>query len=112
MSWAGLSAQDSSYAWIRQLGGSADDVAVGMAVDSAGNTYVAGTTNSPDFPVKHAIQALPGSAPLYRVDVTGAAKIYSSGASVIVGTAISPCEPRTVYAVSPQAALRSGDLGA
>src|SRR3954454_10815264 len=32
------------------LGGSASDDAAGAAVDAAGNTYVAGTTQSPDFP--------------------------------------------------------------
>jgi uncharacterized protein (TIGR03437 family) len=33
------------------LGGSSTDVAKAIAVDAQGNVYVAGTTNSPDFPV-------------------------------------------------------------
>ena len=33
-----LFAQQSSYLWIRQLGGSQDDTAIGVAVDAAGNT--------------------------------------------------------------------------
>jgi hypothetical protein len=32
------------------LGGSGDDIATGIAVDSAGTVYVAGVTGSPDFP--------------------------------------------------------------
>jgi uncharacterized protein (TIGR03437 family) len=37
--------------WATYLGGSDQDVAVGIAVDSDGNVYVAGNTSSPDFPV-------------------------------------------------------------
>ena len=39
------------------LGGSADDAAAAVAVDSSGNTYVAGTTASPDFPAKGGLDA-------------------------------------------------------
>jgi hypothetical protein len=34
------------------LGGSRDDTANGIAVDRAGNIYIAGTTSSPDFPTQ------------------------------------------------------------
>ena len=40
------------------LGGSADDVAVGIAVDSGRDAYVVGRTTSPDFPTVGAIQAV------------------------------------------------------
>jgi hypothetical protein len=50
MAGMSLFAQESSYRWIRQLGGSQDNIAIGVAVDSEGNTYVAGSTNSPDRP--------------------------------------------------------------
>jgi hypothetical protein len=43
------------------LGGSANDEATGIAADSAGNAYVAGTTTSPDFPVKSTLQAPAGN---------------------------------------------------
>jgi Beta-propeller repeat len=39
------------------LGGSGDDVANGIAVDGAGNVFVAGTTGSRDFPTQNALQA-------------------------------------------------------
>lgn len=41
-------------AWSVRLGGSADDFPVGIALDAAGNVYLAGTTRSPDFPVRGA----------------------------------------------------------
>jgi hypothetical protein len=37
------------------LGGSGDDAAVGLAVDAAGHAFVAGVTDSTNFPVKNAL---------------------------------------------------------
>ncbi len=37
--------------YVTYLGGSYTDTAAGIAVDSTGAAYVAGTTNSPDFPI-------------------------------------------------------------
>jgi hypothetical protein len=39
------------------LGGTADDLGNGIAVDSSSNTYIAGTTLSDDFPVRNPLQA-------------------------------------------------------
>jgi beta-propeller repeat-containing protein len=41
----------TSYLFLSYLGGSDDDVAYGVAIDSTGKVYVAGQTASPDFPV-------------------------------------------------------------
>jgi hypothetical protein len=46
--------------YLTYLGGSADDGALGVAVDAAGNAYVTGFTDSPDFPVTN---SLPGGVP-------------------------------------------------
>lgn len=46
-----LNPQGTQYLYVRYLGGSVNDSANAMAVDSAGNAYVAGATTSPDFPV-------------------------------------------------------------
>ena len=46
-----LSADGSTLLYSTYLGGQNEDVAYGIAVDNAGNTYVTGTTDSPDFPV-------------------------------------------------------------
>jgi hypothetical protein len=46
-----LNPQANRYIYVRYLGGSVADFASAIAVDSAGNAYVAGYTESPDFPV-------------------------------------------------------------
>jgi uncharacterized protein (TIGR03437 family) len=45
------SSDGSQLYYATYLGGSVSDAATGLALDSAGNAYVAGVTNSPDFPV-------------------------------------------------------------
>jgi uncharacterized protein (TIGR03437 family) len=46
-----LNPQASEYLYVRYLGGSVGDYANAIAVDGAGNVYIAGSTASPDFPV-------------------------------------------------------------
>ncbi|HXS94713.1 MAG TPA: SBBP repeat-containing protein [Candidatus Limnocylindrales bacterium] len=43
------------------LGGNANDSGSAIAIDSAGNAYIAGTTFSTDFPVQHAYQNTKGA---------------------------------------------------
>ena len=61
------------------LGGSGDDQPMGIAVDGSGSAYVAGYTNSPDFPL-----ASPGSLPpnsyhvfVAKLDATGTGLVYT-----------------------------------
>jgi Ca2+-binding RTX toxin-like protein len=51
-----LSADGSALVYSTYLGGSSDDGVWGMAVDAAGNTYLAGRTESFDFPTVNAVQ--------------------------------------------------------
>jgi hypothetical protein len=53
---AELSSDGSDLVYSTYLGGSGLDVAWSIAVDPKGNAYVAGQTNSPDFPIKNAVQ--------------------------------------------------------
>lgn len=46
-----LNPQATQYLYVRYFGGSVSDSANAIAVDSAGNAYIAGITGSPDFPV-------------------------------------------------------------
>jgi hypothetical protein len=45
------------------LSGKGSDQGNGIAVDPAGNIYVAGSTTSPDFPLLNPLQSLSGQAP-------------------------------------------------
>ena len=46
-----LNADGSQLVYTTHFGGTEVDVATGIALDAAGNIYVTGATNSPDFPV-------------------------------------------------------------
>jgi Beta-propeller repeat len=52
-----INAAGSALVYSTYLGGNDDDAGVGVAVDSAGNTYVTGFTRSLDFPVVNAFQS-------------------------------------------------------
>jgi uncharacterized protein (TIGR03437 family) len=56
-----ISSDGSKLLYSTYLGGSGDDVAQTVAVDGAGNAYVAGGTNWNDFPTINAIQPIPGN---------------------------------------------------
>jgi hypothetical protein len=64
------------------LAGSSADTVAGIAVDQAGNAYVAGTTNSPDFPTQggYACNTCTHHANLFvtKLDPSGANLVYSS----------------------------------
>jgi beta-propeller repeat-containing protein/FIMAH domain-containing protein len=53
---ATLSAGGGSLEFSTYLGGSKADEATGIAIDADGNTYIAGNTQSQDFPVLHPVQ--------------------------------------------------------
>ncbi|HEX8558398.1 MAG TPA: SBBP repeat-containing protein, partial [Pyrinomonadaceae bacterium] len=63
------------------LGGSASDQANGVALDSAGNVYIAGFTASTDFPTANALQAANGGfqdAFVTKINPAGTALVYST----------------------------------
>lgn len=79
---AKVSANGSSLVYSTYLGGNSVDSGLGIAVDSAGNAYVAGFTQSSDFPTTaSAFQTtFHGSqdATLTKVDPNGASLLYST----------------------------------
>lgn len=76
-----VSAQD----YVTYLGGTGDEASgqglVGIVVDEARNIYITGSTNSPNFPTKDAVQpALAGGTDAFI------SKMSSSGASLVYST--------------------------
>lgn len=119
-----LNPQASQYLYVRYLGGSVNDSASAIAVDSTGNAYVAGVTTSPDFPVTGGNSGTAPSTGTERSFVTkpnaggdlvfsallgGSANSYAqavavnaSGQVLVSGTSVAPGFPSTpgVYSVS------------
>jgi hypothetical protein len=83
---AKLNPSGSGMAYSTYLGGSGEDFATGIAVDSAGNAYVTGLTGSPSnskhFPTKNPLQPYFGGgfydAFVAKVNPTGSALVYST----------------------------------
>jgi len=73
---------DPVLAYSTYLGGGADDAALDIAVDSAGNAYVTGFTSSIDFPTANAFQSAygGGSSDVYvtKINAAGSALVYST----------------------------------
>jgi len=88
------------------LGGSADDYAYGVAVDSAGNAYVTGATNSTNFPTVNAFQpnyagglcaTAPNTFPCYDAFV---AKLNPAGSALIYSTYLGGTGSDYGYAIA------------
>jgi Beta-propeller repeat len=71
----------STLTYSTYLGGSDDDVANGIAVDSSGNAYIAGLTSSSDFPTLNPLQTYPGTTHngfVTKLNSSGTALVYST----------------------------------
>ena len=102
-----LNGQGSALVYSTYLGGSAGDSARGIAVDSANNAYVTGSTDSLEFPL--VAGALRTRSLMYK-SIDGAAnwsndnygfgitESSSFSSTTVAGLVISPAEPSTVYA--------------
>ncbi|MES1257835.1 MAG: SBBP repeat-containing protein, partial [Acidobacteriota bacterium] len=92
---AGFSPDGGKLLFCTYLGGSGDDRAFGVAVDSANNTYVTGYTSSANFPVVGGVQTkLKGvrDAFVAKLNPAGSALVYSTylgGTGVDTGNAIA-----------------------
>lgn len=78
---AKLNAAGDGLVYSTFLGGTRDDLGLGLAVDGMGNAYVTGITYSGDFPVRDALQGRnAGSADAFvaKVNAVGSALVYST----------------------------------
>jgi hypothetical protein len=88
------------------LGGSADDAAYAIAVDGAGNAFVAGATISPDFPIKNPIPTggiisgkINPHVGLYPTDVF-VAELDPNGSNLIYSTFIGGNSGEAAYGIA------------
>ena len=121
-----LNPQATQFLYARFVGGSADDGASAIAVDSTGNAYVAGSATSSDFPVTNssnlATPPVPGSTErsfVFKLDPAGqlvfsdllggstnsfaqAVAVNAAGQVLVSGTSVAVGFPSTpgVYSVS------------
>jgi Beta-propeller repeat/Abnormal spindle-like microcephaly-assoc'd, ASPM-SPD-2-Hydin len=78
-----INADGTALVYSTYLGGSGGDHGTGIAVDSAGNAYVTGSTDSTDFPTANAFQATPPlsgfrDAFVTKINANGTALVYST----------------------------------
>jgi hypothetical protein len=93
---AKLAPDGSKLVYSTYLGGSGGDPSDALTVDSNGNAYIAGSTDSPDFPMSHPFQSEmkgTGSAYLSELSADGKELIFSTyfgegtwAESVVLGT--------------------------
>jgi uncharacterized protein (TIGR03437 family) len=120
-----LNPQATEYLYVRYVGGSINDLARAIAVDSAGDAYVAGVTTSPDFPVTNGgnlgtapttgtersfVTMLDPNGQLVFSDLLGsstdsfpqAVAVNAAGQVLVSGTSVTPGFPSTpgVYSVA------------
>ncbi len=92
---AKINASGTALLYSTYLGGGSVDAVNGIAVDSSGNAYVAGATNSTDFPTVNAIQSTAGGG--YDVFVS---KINSSGTALIYSTYLGGGSDDSAYGIA------------
>jgi hypothetical protein len=75
-----LNAAGSASDYSTYLGGDGEDFGYGIAVDKSGNAYVAGYTNSTNFPTEGPIQGANGSYDIFvtQLNSAGSALAYST----------------------------------
>ena len=78
-----------SLVFTATIGGKGADAATALALDGAGNIYVAGTTSSKNFPLRHALQTAAGSSFLLKLSPDGSSLIYSTYFGGPYGSTIS-----------------------
>ena len=87
------------------LGGSGADTAGGIAVDTAGNAYVAGFTTSADFPIRNPLRSIPAnSGSVVEAFVT---KLNSSGTALVYSTYLGGSGDEEALAIAVDSAGRA-----
>ena len=101
-----ISPDGSKKIYETAIGGSVQTNAAAIAVNAAGEAYVAGSTSSVDFPLVHPLQTSPGARPLFESTDSGTtwAPIDNLPFALPQMFVANPVTPTTLYAAT-------GDLG-
>ena len=98
-----LNAQGNALVYSTYLGGSGEDDGFGIAVDSAGEAYVTGDTDSVDFPTVNPYQgSLQGGYDAFvtKFDAAGNALVYSTYLGGSLGSALGGTGFQQGYAIA------------
>jgi len=112
---AKLNSAGSALVYSTYLGGDILDFGSSIAIDSAGNAYVTGSTTSHNFPTTNPIQANRSGHPLFRS--TNSAGNWAPGdsgmsASEVTDLVFQPGNSSIVYAAADTGLFKSTDGGA
>ena len=105
---------DPQIVFDKTFGGSGVSTAAGLARDTQGNLYVAGTTNAPDFAAVGSLQSHLATSPLLVTGNAGQSWNFPSlgSARTISALAAAPSSPTVLYAATPVGVFVSADGGA
>ena len=101
----------SALVYSTYLGGRGDEFGATIAVDSAGNAYVTGSTSSTDFPTKNPLQPANGGgddAFVAKIDPAGSALVYSTylgGSRGEGGSGIAVDSAGNAYVTGPTSSI-------
>jgi uncharacterized protein (TIGR03437 family) len=93
-----FSPSGTSLVYSTYLSGSVNDNPVSIAVDSAGNAFVAGITTSPDFPAVNALQAFPTSPS--GAERAFVSKINAAGSALVFSTYLGGTDPSDATSIA------------
>ncbi len=104
---------DPQIVFDKSFGGSGQSTAAGLARDTQGNLYVAGSTNSTDFATVNPFQSRLGTSPVLVTADAGKTFSFPSLGPARSVTAIvaAPSAPSTLYAATPVGVFKSVDGG-
>jgi hypothetical protein len=106
---AKIDAAWSSLLYSTYLGGSEEDKGQSIGVDAAGNAYVAGLTQSSNFPTKNSLQPYRGGAPGSLYGSVFVTKFSPSGSALLYSTFLGGTQEETTSGGYRLAVDRAGN---